>query len=78
MRTTILGILASAALFSAAPASAHHPFGAEFDSTKSTTIVGTVTTLEWTYPHAVVIVDEKNGHGPVTHWKIELGGPGAL
>jgi hypothetical protein len=78
MKSTILGILASAALFSASAASAHHPFAAEFDSTKPVTIVGTVATFDWVYPHAFVTVDEKDGQGAVTHWKVELGGPAAL
>ena len=41
---------------SGVPVSAHHSF-AMFDTTKRVTLAGTVTTFEWTNPHAYIEID---------------------
>ena len=48
--------LALATLAAAAPATAHHSFAAEYDSSKSISVTGEVIRLEWTNPHARVVV----------------------
>lgn len=67
----------SALLWSTA-AFAHHPFSAEFDSTKPVTLEGTVTQVEWRSPHVYAYVDVKDPSGKVVNWKVEMGGPEAL
>ena len=54
----------------------HHSF-AMFDTTKSVTLTGTVTTFQWTNPHAYIEIDVPDG-GSSKHWSIELGSPSIL
>lgn len=73
MRTWYSGALtaAFALLISAAPMSAHHSFGAEFDDGKPVTITGTVTKIDWENPHIHFYVDVKEDSGDIVHWKFE-------
>lgn len=70
-----ISIFLAAAAVSAWPALAHHSFSAEFDSDRPVRIVGAVTKVEWTNPHARVYVDMKDDQGNVVNWNIELGPP---
>lgn len=75
----VLAMAAAIYVVTVTPARAHHSFAAEFDITKPVTLVGKVTKLEWTNPHAYVYVDvadEKTG--AVTSWEIEMGSPNGL
>ena len=60
------------------PAVAHHAFVAQYDASKSTTLQGVVTKVEWTNPHARFYVDVKDRSGNVTNWNLELASPNAL
>jgi len=59
-------------------ASAHHSFSAEFDAAKPVELTGTVTTIEWTNPHAWVHLDVADDKGNVESWAVELLGVNAL
>jgi hypothetical protein len=70
--------LVAAGIFGAAiPALAHHSF-TMFDMTKKVTLVGTVTSFEWTNPHSYIEIDVPDEKGAVKHWSIELGSPSIL
>jgi hypothetical protein len=61
----------------ASPVLAHHSF-TMFDMTKRLTLAGTVTSFEWTNPHAYIEIDVPDDKGGTKHWSIELGSPSIL
>ena len=72
-------LIAATVLFlPAVPAFAHHSFAAEYDSTKTVTVKGTVQKLAWVNPHAYVYVDVKDESGKVATWAFESLSPNAL
>ena len=60
------------------PASAHHSFAAEYDSTKKIELKGVVTKFEWTNPHAHFYVDVTGPDGKVANWNLELASPNMM
>jgi Family of unknown function (DUF6152) len=77
MRTRLAVIIGLVSLF-VMPALAHHSFDAEYDSTKTLTITGFVTKVDWVNPHAFVYLDSKGDNGVVRSFRIEMGPPYAL
>jgi uncharacterized protein DUF6152 len=63
---------------SAVPVTAHHSFAAEYDSSKTIKVTGEVVRLEWTNPHARVVVDGPDENGVKKEWDFELGPPTTL
>ena len=60
------------------PALAHHSATAEFDSSKTFTVKGTLTKLEWFNPHVYIYADVTDENGKVTPYSFETGPPGNL
>jgi hypothetical protein len=73
MRTRLFGGLAAliALLAASTPASAHHSFAAEYDETKTVTLKGMVTRVDWENPHTHFYIDVKDDNGTVVSWKLE-------
>jgi hypothetical protein len=46
-----------------------------FDLSKTFTLTGTVTKLDWRNPHIEVFLDSKNEAGRVDAWELETGAP---
>jgi tRNA(Ile2) C34 agmatinyltransferase TiaS len=59
----------------ATPVVAHHSFAAEYDARKQVIVKGLVTRIEWTNPHAHVLIDVKDDNGNVTTLNFELASP---
>ncbi len=80
MRAYILGgVVACGLLVAGGRVMAHHSFAAEFDGTKTVTLVGTVTKVEWTNPHVWIYFNVKDKEtGKVTNWGGEMGPPHGL
>ena len=55
----------------AAPMVAHHSFGVAFDASKTVTLTGTITKIEWSNPHTHIYADVKDDAGGVVNWKFE-------
>lgn len=73
--------LCSALLLAAAvatDASAHHGTAVNYDSSKTITLVGTVTEFRWRNPHSALFLDVKGADGKVTNYAIELPSPTLL
>lgn len=64
--------LALVVLLSVPALRAHHGL-AEFDTTHTVRMEGTVTSFQWINPHAFIFADMKDENGKVANWKLELG-----
>ena len=69
--------LAFAAL-SMKPALPHHSFDAEYDASRTATLTGIVTKVDWINPHAFISITFKDEHGAARNFTVELGPPYAL
>jgi len=70
--------LALACALLAMPLVAHHSISSEFDTSKSFTVSGTLTKVEWVNPHAYIYVESKDGKGTAVEYSLETGPPGNL
>jgi len=62
-----------------APVFAHHSFAAEFDEKQPITLRGVVMKLEWSNPHAHIIIAVRDESGTtLRNWDLELGSPNVL
>jgi hypothetical protein len=72
-------LLAVVALtFAARPVEAHHSFLAEFDGSKSLTIEGVITKVDWVNPHGWWHIDVTAPNGDVQHWDVQNESPAAM
>ncbi len=81
MKKLIYGALtlgAVALLAYAAPALAHHAFGAEFDPDAPIRLEGPIVKVEWVNPHSWIHIEVTNDDGTKTVWMIEGGTPNVL
>ena len=60
-----------------AQASAHHSFASEFDRGQPFEVTGSVTSVQWTNPHARILIDVEED-GEIVNYNFELGSPNQL
>jgi hypothetical protein len=77
-KTSLYSGVAALGLLLAAPAVAHHSFGAEYDANKPITLTGVVTKVEWMNPHSYFFLDVTDSKGVVANWKFEGFPPNVL
>jgi hypothetical protein len=67
------GALLAAFCWLAAPGlpSAHHSVSGEFDSSKTLTLIGVISKVDWINPHIYLHLDVKDPGGAVTTWQLE-------
>ena len=79
MRVAFAVLIIGFALLSSAPRLvAHHSAAADYDESKTIKVIGTVSKIEWTNPHARFIVDVMNDDKSVSSWSFELASPNSL
>lgn len=76
-RQAVTSALVVAFLLICGAAYAHHGT-ANYLTTKSVTVKGTVTDFEFVNPHVLVYMDVKDDSGKVTKWQGELTSPNRL
>ncbi|HEX4279085.1 MAG TPA: DUF6152 family protein [Bryobacteraceae bacterium] len=78
MRLSLGLTLAALGLAAVVPAVAHHSFEAEYDGSRTATITGIVTKVDWVNPHAYIFINAKDEAGTTKEIRFELGPPYAL
>jgi hypothetical protein len=74
----LISILSLALLGGGQPLLAHHSFSNEYDESRSITLEGVVTRVDWENPHVHYYVDVLGPDGTVVNWVCETGGPNRL
>lgn len=70
-------VLPIAAFTLSAPVWAHHG-GAAYDTSRLTTLTGTITDFQFIQPHPLIFLDVKDAGGNVTKWFVEMTAPNHL
>jgi hypothetical protein len=70
--------LVAGVLGAAARIAAHHSLTAEFDTSRTISLSGTITGMKWTNPHSWLFIDVKNERGQVENWAVEFASPNSL
>jgi hypothetical protein len=60
------------------PGAAHHSAEGEFDLSRTVTLKGTVTKVEWTNPHTYVELEAKDRASKTSTWRLEGSPPAFL
>ena len=59
-------------------ASAHHATAVQYDVSRTVTLKGKITRVDWANPHIHLYMDVKTENGLEEHWKLEFPSPGAV
>ena len=71
MKTKLVVCMAGLLVAAALPLLAHHSFAAEFDSSKTLILRGTISKVDWVNPHIFVYLDVKDDGGKTTTWALQ-------
>ncbi|HEU4691056.1 MAG TPA: DUF6152 family protein, partial [Vicinamibacterales bacterium] len=66
--------LVAVVLLGSVSGSAHHPISAKFDDTKTQTITGVVTLVDWRNPHVHIYMNVRNNND-ADNWAVETDSP---
>jgi len=77
MKPLTIGTLSLLVVLVAMPVFAHHG-GAAYDSSKPTTLTGTVTDFQFIQPHPIIALEVKDDKGEIVKWSVEMTSPNHL
>jgi hypothetical protein len=77
MRVRVI-VAAVVLAFAAATLSAHHSVPGQFDTSKPTTLKGTISDIDWMNPHIYIHLDVKDEGGAVAKWQLGSAPPAML
>ena len=63
-------VAAIVALLAAPAVLAHHSVAGKFDVSKSMTLTGVISKVDWINPHVYIHIDVKDENGAVTTWSL--------
>src|SRR4051812_37495642 len=63
--------LAAGLLIASVPAVAHHSLS-DYDTSRTTTVDGTISQYQFVNPHPFVVLDVKDSSGAVQQWRLEM------
>jgi hypothetical protein len=63
-------VVAACVLLMTVSVGAHHSIAAGFDMAGTTTVIGTITKMEWRNPHAQLTISVKNENGQMEPWSV--------
>lgn len=66
------------AVLAATPLFAHHSVKSQFDSSRSVSITGMITRVEWINPHVWIYMNVKDTDGKTVQWRVQIAAVGAL
>jgi hypothetical protein len=64
--------------FAAVSLYAHHFLESTYDTSRTVTLTGVVTSTQWRNPHVILHLAVKNENGSVTEWRLEMRGANRL
>ena len=70
MRLGVSGLIVALSVISSSAAVAHHSVLGQFDVSKTVTLKGTITKVEWINPHPYVHLNVLEPKGTVTAWAL--------
>jgi hypothetical protein len=71
-RATRTLVFAAAVILAAATAAfTHHSVSGQFDTTKTVTVTGVISRVDWINPHIYLFVDGKDPSGAAGQWAME-------
>ena len=73
-----IGALLLAAALAGGTVAAHHSVPGQFDTSKPTTLTGTISDIDWVNPHIYIHLDVKDDAGVVAKWSLGSAPPAML
>jgi|SRR5437879_5606602 len=78
MRALVFGVVLVLVGFGSSTPFAHHSVSGEFDMSKTVTLKGVISGLDWGNPHIYVLLDVTEENGAKNTWRLETFPPAQM